>query len=80
MPTIKYEIHRRLTFKFKCTHCGEQIDITNECKSLYSYIKHYYKVLKTADRHVRIHGEIKKDKFISKMKWIIANAIDAWLT
>ena len=80
MPTIKYEIHRRLTFKFKCAHCEKQIDITNDCKSLCSYVKHYYKVIMAADKHVRIHDKVKKDKFINKMKWIIANAINSWLS
>lgn len=78
MPTIKYEIYRRLIFKFKCSHCDEQINITNDCKSLYSYLKHYYKVIRIASSHVKAHEEIPKDKFINKMKWIILSAVDSW--
>ena len=79
MPTIKYKIYRRLTFTFRCTHCDKIIETTSECESLYSYLRHYYKVLRAADKHAKMHKEVVKDKFIDKMKWVICSAVDSWL-
>ena len=82
MTRLKGEIsaYKTLTFRGNCKDCKKEIIVKSHCSSLYSYFRHYYNVLKTCDMHLKKcnYSDYKRE-YYKKIKFIVMNAMDAWL-